>query len=640
MKRLAFIAFIGFGLVYCAAVSAVTPSIDEVAKLLADDAEASDYLGYSAAIDGDTAVVGAYKETELGYDAGAAYVFVRDGSGVWTQQAKLTASDGKADDRFGWAVAVAGDTAVIGKESWDFFDPPPGAAYVFTRDSTGVWSEQQILTASDGEPGDYFGEAVAVNGDTILIGADGDDDMGTSSGSAYVFVRDGSGNWSLQQKLLVDHESSGDYFGTSVAIDGDTAVISADGFDYTGSIEDSGMAYVYTRDSGVWSVQGELIPSDNEFFNQCGKSVALSGDTLVMGCPNDDQVAYNTGAAYIFKRDSNGVWSEQQKLIASDAGYYESFGFAVEMDGDNLVVGAYLDDDNGNDSGSAYLYTRDADGIWQEKLKLLASDGQAYDFLGGYGAKAVGISGTTVIAGAPLHDTLLGINTGAAYLFEIQPSVDGPDISLTPSAIDFGDVIVGQSAEQLVTVSNFGTTELTLTYITVEGGIDFSQTNDCPAILQPTEACQIAVTFTPSLDGVLSDALTILSNDPDQPAADVSLSGTGVTLLPDLTVTEISSPRTMTGGRIATLGMTIANQGSTDVINAFWISLYLDGDLIAAEYVIDPVPMNTEVSFSWNVTIPDLKRGTYILEAVVDLDDYIMELDETNNTLSKSVKIN
>jgi hypothetical protein len=632
---------IGLIIGYGGTANALTPTIDEIAKLIAGDAEMSDYAGYSVAVDGDTAVVGAYGEDDLGSEAGAAYIFVRDSYGVWSQQQKLTASDGQADDRFGYAVALDGDTAVIGKESWDFFDPPPGAAYVFTRDSAGVWSEQQVLTAFDGEPGDYFGEAVAVNAETILIGAYGDDDMGTSAGAAYVFVQDSAGIWGLQQKLTTSSDTSGDYFGRSVDLDGDTAVIAAPGFDYTGSITDSGMAYVYTRDStGIWTLQDELIPSDNDFFNQFGKSVAVSGDTVLVGCPNDDQIAYNTGAAYVFTRDSTGIWTEQHKLIASDASYYESFGFAVDLDGDSLVVGAYLDDDNGADSGSVYVYTRDADGIWNEQVKLLSSDGSAYDLLGGYGRKAVGISGNTVIAGAPLHDTLLGINTGAAYLFDTLPTTEGPDISLTPSSVDYGEVMVGDSAQRLLTISNYSTAELTLFDISLVNGVDYSQTHDCPASLLPLESCQITVSFTPTGDGELTDTLSVLSDDPDQPTVSTALLGTGVILMPDLTVTSIDSARTLTGGKLTTLGMSIANQGSADSPGGYWVALYLAGEMIAAEYVSDVTPIDAVLEFSWSIEIPDLKTGTYILDAVVDIDDAIAELDETNNSLSQSVKIN
>jgi len=637
MKRVYLVPAIGFSLFYGAAANAVTPAINEVAKLIASDGEASDYLGYSVAIDGDTAVVGVYGDDDLGSEAGAAYVFTRDSSGVWSQQQKLTASDGVADDRFGWSVDVNGDTIVVGKESWDFFAPPPGAAYVFTRDSAGVWSEQQKLTALDGEPGDYFGDAVAVSLDTIVIGADGDDDVGSNTGAAYVFIRDSSGVWSQQQKLTASNGVDNDSFGNVVDLDGDAAVIGTSGYylDDNGTAVQSSTAYAFTRDSnGAWTEQ-ELDPNVNVDTEWYGRAVAVSGDTIAVGAYGDSQIDVFAGATYLFNRDSAGVWTLQQKITASDGANNDKFGFSLDLDGDNLVVGAYTNDDNGTDSGSAYVFTRDANGVWNEQLKLLSSDGADYDYLG----YSVGISASSVIAGAYFNDTSMGTNAGAGYVFEILPTVDGPAIALAPSAVDFGEVLLGQSAEQLVTVSNFGTTELALFDIYVEGGVDFSQINDCPAILLPAEACQVAVTFAPTMDGVLSDTLVVLSDDPDQPAVSVSLSGTGVTLLPDLTVTNISTPRTITGGTLATLGVTVANQGSADVTGSYWVSLYLDGSLIAAEYVTDAPLAGTEVSYSWSVQIPDLKRGTYVLEAVVDLDDSILELDETNNNLTKSVKI-
>jgi hypothetical protein len=364
--------------------------------------------------------------------------------------------------------------------------------------------------------------------------------------------------------------------------------------------------------------------------------VAVSLDTIVIGADGDDDMGSNTGAAYVYVRDSAGVWNLQQKITASDGANNDKFGFSLDLDGTSLVVSAYTDDDNGTDSGSAYVFIRDGDGVWNEQLKLHSSDGAEYDYLG----FSVGISATSVFTGAYFDDTSTGANAGAAYVFELLPGEEGPAIALAPGDVDFGEVQVGQSAEQLVTVSNFGTTELTLFDISIEGGVDFSQTNDCPAILMPSEACQVAVTFTPTQDAVLSDTLTVASDDPDQPAVSASLTGTGVTLLPDLTITDIATPRTITGGRLATLGVTIANQGSADVAGNYWLSLYLDDSLIAAEYVTDAPLAGTEISYSWSVQIPDLNRGNYTLEALVDLDDSILELDETNNNLSKSVKIN
>ena len=193
---------------------------------------------------GDTAVVGAYFDDDSGTDSGSAYVFVRSGS-VWTEQAKLTTSDGTADDHFGVSVSVRGDTAIVGAVYDDDSGLSSGSAYVFVR-SGAVWTEEAKLLASDGAAGDYFGNAVSVSGDTAVMGAFGDDDNGNNSGSAYVFVRSGS-LWTEQAKLTASDGAADDRFGWSVSVSGDTAAVGAWGDDDNGT--DSGSAYVF--DLGV-----------------------------------------------------------------------------------------------------------------------------------------------------------------------------------------------------------------------------------------------------------------------------------------------------------------------------------------------------------------------------------------------------
>jgi len=191
----------------------------EQIALTASDGATNDLFGFSVAVDGDTAVVGAYDDEVTFPNQGSAYVFIRSGS-TWTQQGKLTASDGAALDSFGTSVAIFGDSIVVGTSG------NPGSAYVFTR-SGGTWTEQQKLTASDGAAGDYFAYSVAISGDTVVAGASYDD-IGANSeqGSAYVFTRSGS-TWTEQQKLTASDGAAGDFFGYSVAIAGDTIVVAA-----------------------------------------------------------------------------------------------------------------------------------------------------------------------------------------------------------------------------------------------------------------------------------------------------------------------------------------------------------------------------------------------------------------------------
>jgi hypothetical protein len=204
----------------------------ELAKLLASDAAAVDRFGSSVSVSGDTAVVGAAEDDHAGgTNAGSTYVFLRSGgpgAPGWTQQAKLTASDAAESDRFGYSVSISGDTAVIGAVADDHpGGVNAGSAYVFVR-SGGVWTQQAKLTASDAAASDRFGHSVSVSGDTAVIGAVWDRDAGEMSGSAYVFVRSG-GVWTQQAKLVTSDAAGGDSFGNSVSVSGDTALVGARG---------------------------------------------------------------------------------------------------------------------------------------------------------------------------------------------------------------------------------------------------------------------------------------------------------------------------------------------------------------------------------------------------------------------------
>ena len=192
--------------------------------LTASDGMAGDQFGYSVAIDGDTLVVGAYGVGDNGFNSGSAYVFTRTGT-IWTEQAKLTASDGAERDRFGWSVAIDVNTIVVGAWGDDDNGERSGSAYVFTRSGT-TWSQQTKLTASDGAARDQFGGSVAIAGDTIVVGAHQDDENGNRSGSAYVFTRTET-TWTQQAKLTASDGAADDIFGISVAIAGDTIVAGA-----------------------------------------------------------------------------------------------------------------------------------------------------------------------------------------------------------------------------------------------------------------------------------------------------------------------------------------------------------------------------------------------------------------------------
>jgi hypothetical protein len=319
-------------------------------KLVASDGQAGDSFGSSISLSGDTALIGARWDDDNGNKAGSAYVFIRSGT-TWTQQAKLLASDGEAEDRFGGSVSLDGDTAIIG--AW--FDNDngngSGSAYVFTRTGT-TWTQQQKLLASDGQEGDDFGD-VSLSGDTALIGAALDDDNGVDSGSAYIFTRSGI-TWTQQAKLLASDGAAGDQFSRwAVSLDGDTALIGAEGDDDNGG--DSGSAYVFIRTGTTWTQQAKLLASDGAAGDYFGNSISLSGDTALIGAPTDDDKGTNSGSAYVFTR-SGTTWTQQQKLLASDGAAGDQFGYPVFLSSDTALIAALNDDDNGINSGSAYVF--------------------------------------------------------------------------------------------------------------------------------------------------------------------------------------------------------------------------------------------------------------------------------------------
>ncbi|MCP4545787.1 MAG: DUF11 domain-containing protein [bacterium] len=370
-------------------------------KLTASDAAGGDRFGNSVGISGDTIVVGASRDDDAGAWSGSAYVFVRS-STTWTEQQKLTASDAAAGDEFGHSVRISGDTIVIGALYDDDVGSDSGSAYVFVRNGT-TWTEQQKLTASDAAADDRFGNSVGISGDTVVVGAYLDDDAGIDSGSAYVFVRSGT-TWTEQQKLTASDAAADDLFGESVGISGDTIVLGAPHDDDAGSI--SGSTYVFVRSGTTWTEQQKLTASDAAADDLFGQSVGISGDTVVVGADRDDDAGSDSGSAYVFVR-SGPTWTEQQKLTASDAAADDRFGSLVGISGDTVVVGAYLEDTAGNDSGAAYVFVRSSP-TWTEQQKLTASDAAADDWFG----YSVGISGDTVVVGAYSDDN--------AYIYELS----------------------------------------------------------------------------------------------------------------------------------------------------------------------------------------------------------------------------
>ncbi|MBN1771353.1 MAG: FG-GAP repeat protein [Deltaproteobacteria bacterium] len=312
------------------------------AKLTAADARRHDALGTSVSLDGDTAVVGGQLET----NPAMAYVFVRSGS-TWTQQAKLAAADAEGNAYFGSSVSLDRDLALVG--AWG--SSPYGAAYVFAR-SGETWSQQaKVVPVDTSTYPPHFGDAVSLSGDTALIGAPSDDDLGYNSGSAYVFARSG-GVWLEEAKLTAADGAMWDEFGDSVSLSGDTALVGSPGHDVGGSV------YVFVRSGGAWMQEAKLTPSDVRPYDEFGMSVSLAHETALIGAYRHDDPGSDSGAAYIFVR-SAGAWVQQAE---SAGGAGDGLGRAVALGVDGTaLVGAPGDDEIADNSGAVYVFRFELD---------------------------------------------------------------------------------------------------------------------------------------------------------------------------------------------------------------------------------------------------------------------------------------
>lgn len=439
---------------------------------------------------------------------------------TFVQEAYLKASNTDAGDEFGYSLAISGDTLVVGAPGEDSnatgvngdqtnnSSSNSGAAYVFVR-SNGSWNQEAYLKASNTGEGDEFGGSVAVSEDTVVVGAalddsnsmgvngDGSNNIAISSGAAYVFVRS-VGSWSQQAYLKASNTGANDFFGFPVAIFGDTVVVGApaedsnatgiNGNQANNSSSDSGATYIFERSGNSWSQQAYLKSSNTGSNDRFGKSVAIDGDTVVVAADWEDSIATGingnqtnnsataAGAAYVYVRTEEGLWSQEAYLKASNTGPGDQFGWSLALSDDTLVVGAPGESSNamgvnGNQSdnsvhsaGAAYIFLRSGT-TWTQQAYLKASNTDASDHFG----RNVTISGDTAVVGAPFEDSnATGIDgdatndstgsSGAAYLYlrseaswnqqaYLKASNTGPDEFGYATAISGDTMVVGAYRE-------------------------------------------------------------------------------------------------------------------------------------------------------------------------------------------------
>jgi hypothetical protein len=558
----------------------IDPTFVQRNYLKSSNSGTEDEFGRSLAIDVDTIIVGAPGEDSNATgvngiesdnslsNAGAAYIFVRSGN-TWTQQAYLKASNAGEGDRFGASVSIDGDIAVVGAPEED---GKAGAAYVFERGGT-IWSPRGILKASNAGANDVFGLSVSVSGDRIIVGAssedsdaigingDGGNNLRSGSGAAYIFSREGI-FWTQEAYLKASNTGLRDQFGFSVAISGDTALVSAreESSNATGSNGDgsndlayaSGAAYVFLWNGSAWEQQAYLKASNTRESSTFGDSVALDGDTAVIGARSEDgassgvggdQQDFNSqdsGAAYVFVRNGTS-WTQQAYLKASNNGMEDYFGSSVDLSGDYAIVGAHGESSdatgiNGdgennlaNSSGAAYVFRREGTN-WFHQDYLKSSNSEVLDIFG----IAVAVDGTTAVVGAAFDDSASAlidgdqsdnsaVKSGAAYVF----SLAAPGKTSTGNLKKFKTTRVGRkSKSSRLVITNTGELPLTNVKYLLGGKAkkDFRIIAPLDTTLDAGESATIKISFKPKASGKRSATLKVNSNsDP----VSVKLSGKG-----------------------------------------------------------------------------------------------------------------
>jgi len=489
MKQLA-----SFIAVVILSVNGSAQLFSEIIKTVAFDRETEDRFGYAVDISGNFAIIGAYADDfgALNPNMGSAYIFEKTGIEDWTFVQKISSSDQDDYDRFGWSVAINGNYVVVGAyaEDEDTDDSNTlsnaGAAYIFERDSVGVWTEVQKIVASDRDTSDEFGWTVDISGETIIVGAhqEGHDEVGGDfifkSGSVYAFDRNLDGTWTESQKIVAwDRQADsgggdetiniwhyedidyGDLFGCSIAISGDFMIVGAHNSDYNpdgfGGIDQAGAAYIFHRVGGVWEADQKVCATIRAGWDRYGYSVDIDSNVAVVGAKAEDHSEFeaaflnNAGSAYIYQRGIDETWVTVQKIDASDRGVGDHFGIDVGIDGNYMVIGAESNNfdadglDELNNSGAAYIFEKADDDSWSEIQKIVGSDRVLEDWFG----NAIAISEHTILIGAWQQDfNEIAADSiedaGAAYFFS-SLLCSAESVDQTVSICEGDSVVVGLS---------------------------------------------------------------------------------------------------------------------------------------------------------------------------------------------------
>ncbi len=511
-------------------IQANTQLWNEIKKVVASDRDEGDIFGFSVSISNTFTIIGASREDEDASgentmeDSGSAYIFEEVETSNWFQIQKLVSSDRAIDDRFGVSVSISGNYAIVGAELEDedssgentMYDS--GSAYIFERNENGIWIQVQKIVASDRYYHNHFGCSVAINGNYLIVGAQLASGLSKYfiAGSAYLFERNESGIWIEKQKIISSDLAEGDYFGCSVSINGNNAIVgsiyeSEDASGYNTEY-DAGSAYLFERDSvGNWNQIQKLVASDRDEGDSFGGSTSINGNFAIVSAWGEDEDASggnyieNAGSAYLFEKGENDKWNQVQKIVASDRAKRDIFSTSVSINGFYSIVGAFWEDEDstgGNtlaSSGSAYLFKKDSVGNWNQIRKIVAPDRDEADLFG----SAVSIDENSFVVGAYREDDdSFGGNTfessGSVYisrknttsiiennflsLLKVYPNPTSGIINIELGKTYYHvDIIVRNLLGQIILTESFNVTNLVNFKIKGKTGFYFVElrTKDC-----------------------------------------------------------------------------------------------------------------------------------------------------------------
>lgn len=425
----------------------------QIQKIVTNDRKINLRFGNDVAISGDYLVSSAYYVNK----DHAVYIYHKNSSGQWLQIQKLLSPDNSLDHDFGYDVDIYGDNLIIG--DWDDANAS-GAAYIYKKDVNNIWQFRKKLIAFDRQPVNWFGSSVSIYKNYCVVGAH----ENYNRGAAYVFEEDANGDWNLINKLVSSDIGSSDQFGICSKIFDNTIVISAINEDHDNSgnnfLQSSGSVYIFEKiDNGSWQQTQKITAPNRTNFGLFGCSIEIENDRLIIGSGNRinyiNNQYYQTCGAYIYERNTAGVWQYIQQIDPPNSSDHLGFGSSVGLSGDYAIVGAVderVDEVGnlvGNFMGAVYVYKRRLDGTWQNVQRILASDRAYYDIFG----RSITIEGNTLIVGAYFEDEdSNGQNTipeaGSVYIFEACPSSIATDTQIACGSYSWIDGLTYTSSTQ------------------------------------------------------------------------------------------------------------------------------------------------------------------------------------------------